>query len=57
MTLRGACLHAKLVVIEYEHAVRILVGSAIIVLAGLFIFHRQKVVDEVPPENVPKGVN
>ena len=36
---------------------RILVGSAIIVLAGLFIFHRQKVVDEVPPENVPKGVN
>lgn len=36
---------------------RILVGSGIIVLAGLFIFHRQKVVDEVPPENVPKGVN
>lgn len=36
---------------------RILVGSAIIVLAGLFIFHRQKVVDEVPPENVPMGVN
>lgn len=36
---------------------RILAGSAIIVLAGLFIFHRQKVVDEVPPENVPKGVN
>ncbi|CAN7187268.1 DMT family transporter [Mesorhizobium amorphae] len=37
---------------------RILVGSAIVVLAGLFIFHRQKVVDTVvPPENVPKGVN
>jgi S-adenosylmethionine uptake transporter len=36
---------------------RILAGSAIVVLAGLFIFHRQKVVDTVPPENVPKGVN
>ncbi|HEY5374332.1 MAG TPA: hypothetical protein VIK01_11645, partial [Polyangiaceae bacterium] len=28
VTLRGACLHAKLVVVEYEHAVRLLVGSA-----------------------------
>ena len=36
---------------------RILVGSAIVVLAGLFIFHRQKVVETVPPEDVPKGVN
>ena len=36
---------------------RILLGSAIIVLAGLFIFHRQKVVETVPPETVPKGVN
>ncbi|RUU09206.1 DMT family transporter, partial [Mesorhizobium sp. M6A.T.Ca.TU.002.02.2.1] len=36
---------------------RILIGSGIIVLAGLFIFHRQKVVDTVPPEHVPKGVN
>jgi S-adenosylmethionine uptake transporter len=36
---------------------RILVGAAIVVVAGLFIFHRQKVVDTVPPENVPKGVN
>ena len=37
---------------------RILVGSAIVVLAGIFIFHRQKVVETVvPPENVPKGVN
>jgi S-adenosylmethionine uptake transporter len=36
---------------------RILVGSGIIVFAGLFIFHRQKVVDTVPPENVPRGVN
>jgi S-adenosylmethionine uptake transporter len=36
---------------------RILIGSGIIVLAGLFIFHRQKVVDTVPPEDVPKGVN
>jgi S-adenosylmethionine uptake transporter len=36
---------------------RIWVGSAIVVLAGLFIFHRQKVVATVPPENVPKGVS
>ncbi len=36
---------------------RIFIGSAIIVLAGLFIVHRQKKVAEVPPENVPKGVN
>jgi S-adenosylmethionine uptake transporter len=37
---------------------RILIGAGIVVLAGLFIFHRQKVKDtEVPPENVPKGVN
>ncbi|MGX5802183.1 DMT family transporter [Bradyrhizobium sp. Arg314] len=37
---------------------RILIGSAIVVLAGIFIFHRQKVVEtEVPPENVPKGVS
>jgi S-adenosylmethionine uptake transporter len=36
---------------------RILIGSCIIVFAGLFIFHRQKVVDTVPPENVPRGVN
>ncbi|MGX9142272.1 DMT family transporter [Mesorhizobium sp. 128a] len=37
---------------------RILIGSAIVVLAGLFIFHRQKVVETVvPPENVPRGVN
>jgi S-adenosylmethionine uptake transporter len=35
---------------------RILIGSAIIVLAGLFIFHRQKVVDTVPPGDVPHGV-
>ncbi|RVD31080.1 DMT family transporter [Mesorhizobium sp. M4B.F.Ca.ET.017.02.2.1] len=39
-------------------SLRILVGSAIVVLAGIFIFHRQKVVETVvPPENVPKGVN
>ena len=36
---------------------RILIGAAIVVLAGLFIFHRQKVVSEVPPEDVPKGIN
>ena len=33
-----------------------LIGAVIIVLAGLFIFHRQKVVAEVPPETVPKDV-
>lgn len=36
---------------------RILIGAAIVVIAGLFIFHRQKVKDTVPPENVPKGVS
>jgi len=36
---------------------RILVGAGIVVLAGLFIFHRQKTVATVPPENVPKGVS
>lgn len=36
---------------------RVLVGSAIVVLAGLFIVHRQKVTSEVPPETVPRGVN
>lgn len=36
---------------------RIWLGSAVIVLAGLFIVHRQNVVATVPPENVPKGVN
>ncbi|MFC5384740.1 DMT family transporter [Aquamicrobium segne] len=36
---------------------RILIGGGIVVLAGLFIFHRQNVQATVPPENVPKGVN
>jgi S-adenosylmethionine uptake transporter len=36
---------------------RILVGAAIVVLAGLFIFHRQNVKSTVAPEDVPKGVN
>ena len=37
---------------------QILLGSAVIVLAGLFIFHRQKVVDHsVPPETVPRNVH
>lgn len=36
---------------------RIWIGSAIIVFAGLFIFHRQKVVADVPRENVPTAVN
>jgi S-adenosylmethionine uptake transporter len=36
---------------------QILVGSAVIILAGLFIFHRQKVVDrDVPPESVPRDM-
>lgn len=34
----------------------ILAGSAIIVLAGLFIFHRQKVVSEVPKADVPTAL-
>lgn len=33
------------------------VGSAIIVFAGLFIFHRQKVVDHGEPDNVPRNVH
>ncbi|MEW9837016.1 DMT family transporter [Mesorhizobium marinum] len=36
---------------------RILAGAAIVVLAGMFIFHRQKVVATVAPEDIPKGVN
>lgn len=36
---------------------QIWIGSAVIVLAGLFIFHRQKVVEHsVPPEIVPRDV-
>ncbi|MBN9072122.1 MAG: DMT family transporter [Rhizobiales bacterium] len=34
----------------------ILIGSAIIVTAGLFIFHRQKVVSDVPRETVPQNL-
>ena len=30
----GACLHAKLLIIEYEHAVRVLLGSANLTAAG-----------------------
>ncbi|MGB3897485.1 MAG: DMT family transporter [Mesorhizobium sp.] len=36
---------------------RILIGAGVVVLAGLFIFHRQNTVATVPPENVPKGVS
>ena len=36
---------------------QMLIGSAIIVFAGLFIFHRQKVVDQVEPDNVPRSVH
>ncbi len=36
---------------------RILVGAGVVVLAGMFIFHRQNTVATVPPENVPKGVS
>lgn len=35
---------------------RVLVGAAVIVLAGLFIFHRQKVVDDGPAD-VPNSIN
>lgn len=36
---------------------QILFGSAIIVFAGLFIFHRQKVVDKTEPETVSSSVH
>jgi S-adenosylmethionine uptake transporter len=36
---------------------RILVGAGIVVVAGIFIFHRQSTVSTVPPENVPKSMN
>lgn len=36
---------------------RILIGAGIVVLAGMFIFHRQNTVASLPPENVPKGVS
>lgn len=36
---------------------QMLLGSGIIVVAGLFIFHRQNVKSAVPPETVPRGVN
>jgi S-adenosylmethionine uptake transporter len=36
---------------------QLFVGSGIIILAGLFIFHRQKVVDGGEPDNVPRNVN
>lgn len=38
-------------------SLRILVGAGLVVLAGIFIFHRQNTVATVPPENVPKGIN
>lgn len=38
-------------------SLRILVGAGVVVLAGMFIFHRQNTVATVPPENVPKGVS
>ena len=36
---------------------RVWIGSAVVVLAGLFIVHRQKKVASVPPEQVPHGLN
>ncbi|PSJ61632.1 DMT family transporter [Pseudaminobacter soli (ex Li et al. 2025)] len=36
---------------------QLFVGSGIIILAGLFIFHRQKVIDGGEPDNVPRNVN
>ncbi|PWK68495.1 DMT family transporter [Aminobacter sp. AP02] len=41
---------------DYPDA-QVLIGSAIIVVAGLFIFHRQKVVDKAEPETVPTSVH
>ncbi|HEY4191862.1 MAG TPA: DMT family transporter [Mesorhizobium sp.] len=38
-------------------SLRILIGAGVVVLAGLFIFHRKKVVDEIVPADVPKGVS
>lgn len=38
-------------------SLRILVGAGIVVMAGIFIFHRKKVVAEVVPADVPKGVS
>jgi S-adenosylmethionine uptake transporter len=36
---------------------RTLIGAGVVVLAGLFIVHRQKLKSDVPPENVPSSVN
>ncbi|MBO0904538.1 DMT family transporter [Jiella sonneratiae] len=37
---------------------QVLVGAGIIIVAGLFIFHRQKVVDDgVPPKTVPRTLH
>jgi S-adenosylmethionine uptake transporter len=36
---------------------QMLAGAAVVVFAGLFIVHRQKVKSSVPPETVPKGIN
>jgi S-adenosylmethionine uptake transporter len=36
---------------------RTLIGAGVVVLAGLFIVHRQKLKSDVPPENVPTSVN
>lgn len=38
-------------------SLRILIGAGIVVMAGIFIFHRKKVVAEVVPADVPKGVS
>jgi len=38
-------------------SLRILIGAGIVVLAGIFIFHRKKVVTEVVPSDVPRGVS
>lgn len=38
-------------------SLRILIGAGFVVLAGMFIFHRQNTVASVPPENIPKGIN
>ncbi len=53
VSLRGACLHAKLVVIEYEHAVRLLVGSANLTSKG-YRHNREVLGEHLAHEDEPK---
>jgi hypothetical protein len=53
VTVRGACLHAKLVVVEYDHAVRVLVGSANLTSTG-YRENREVLGEHLAHENEPK---